>query len=48
MNLQKPKYGEYYYFVRVCNFGDLLIQTRDKHIGRKTILEQSIDVCHLR
>ena len=34
--------------MRVCNFGDLLIQTRDKHIGRKTILEQSIDVCHLR
>ena len=28
MNLWKPKYGEYYYFVGICDFGDLLIQTR--------------------
>ncbi len=48
MSLWKPKYGEYYYFVGVCDFGDLLIQTRDRHIGRKIILEQSIDICHLR
>lgn len=47
MKLWKPNYGEEYYCVEVY-FGDLLILTRDKHISRKTILEQSIDIYHLR